>query len=291
MCVIIIRIMKNLITYLLLVLLSATVASAQQSGVQPAFRNGEVLTLKVSYRAKLIPNTEVATVVMSVADTTINGHPYYCIYANARTMPSWRWFYNLNDTYRSYIDTTTFRPVLSTSQIRENGYRAWSRFEYDWDKGVSVNTKQRKQDPPTEHRIPIEGESYDGVSLFYDLRTIDPATLVEDEDRTIALLLNDTVRYITTAIWVATARKSATWVRSARSNSRASWRPRRARVSRMAPSSSSGSRTTAIRSPSSSSRPSAWAVFEPISAGSRGCVSPSKVWKIDENRPQHAVER
>ena len=190
------RAMKNLVTYLLLVLLSVTAVSAQQSGVQPAFRNGEVLTLKVSYRAKLIPNTEVATVVMSVADTTINGHPYYCIYANARTMPSFRWFYNLDDTYRSYIDTTTFRPVLSTSQIRENGYRAWSRFEYDWDNGVSVNTKQRKQDPPTEHQIPIEGESYDGVSLFYDLRTIDPATLVEDEDRTIALLLNDTVRYI-----------------------------------------------------------------------------------------------
>ena len=190
------RAMKNLVTYLLLVLLSVTAVSAQQSGVQPAFRNGEVLTLKVSYRAKLIPNTEVATVVMSVADTTINGHPYYCIYANARTMPSFRWFYNLDDTYRSYIDTTTFRPVLSTSQIRENGYRAWSRFEYNWDKGVSVNTKQRKQDPPTEHRIPIKGESYDGVSLFYDLRTIDPATLVEDEDRTIALLLNDTVRYI-----------------------------------------------------------------------------------------------
>ena len=196
MCVMVGRAMKNLVTYLLLLLLSVTAVSAQQSGVQPAFRNGEVLTLKVSYRAKLIPNTEVATVVMSVADTTINGHPYYCIYANARTMPSFRWFYNLDDTYRSYIDTTTFRPVLSTSQIRENGYRAWSRFEYDWDNGVSVNTKQRRQDSPTEHRIPIEGESYDGVSLFYDLRTIDPATLVEDEDRTIALLLNDTVRYI-----------------------------------------------------------------------------------------------
>lgn len=188
--------MKNLVTYLLLVLLSVTAASAQQSGVQPAFRNGEMLTLKVSYRAKLIPNTEVATVVMSVADTTINNRPHYCIYANARTMPSWRWFYNLDDTYRSYIDTTTFRPVLATSQIRENGYRAWSRFEYDWDKGVSINTKQRKQDPPTEHRIPIEGESYDGVSLFYDLRTIDPATLVEGEEHTLALLLNDTVRYI-----------------------------------------------------------------------------------------------
>ena len=196
MCVIVGRAMKNLITYLLLLLLSLATALAQQSGVQPAFCDGEVLTLKVSYRAKLIPNTEVATVVMSVADTTINDRPYYCIYANARTMPSWRWFYNLNDTYRSYIDTTTFRPILSTSQIRENGYRAWSRFEYDWENGVSINTKQRKQDPPTEHRIPIKGESYDGVSLFYDLRTIDPATLVEDEERTLALLLNDTVRYI-----------------------------------------------------------------------------------------------
>ena len=69
--------MKNLITYLLLLLLSLATASAQQSGVQPAFCDGEVLTLKVSYRAKLIPNTEVATVVMSVADTTINDRPYY----------------------------------------------------------------------------------------------------------------------------------------------------------------------------------------------------------------------
>lgn len=186
--------MKQLITYLLL--LCALTVSAQQSSVQPAFRAGEELTLRVSYRAKLIPNTEVATVVMSVADTTIDGRPHYCIYANARTMPSWRWFYNLNDTYRSYVDTTSFRPTLSTSQIRENGYRAWSRFEYDWVNGVSVNHKQRKQDPPTEHRIPIAGKSYDGVSLFYDLRTIDPATLVENQDRTIALLLNDTVRYI-----------------------------------------------------------------------------------------------
>jgi len=187
--------MNRLIT-ILCALFCALGVAAQQSGVQPAFRNGEQLTLKVSYRAKLIPNTEVATVVMNVTDTTINNRPYYCIYANARTMPSWRWFYNLNDTYRSYIDTTTFRPVLSTSQIRENGYRAWSRFEYDWDKGVSVNHKQRRQDPVREWQIPIEGKSYDGVSLFYDLRTTDPATLVEGEDRTIALLLNDTVRYI-----------------------------------------------------------------------------------------------
>ncbi len=187
--------MNRLIT-ILCALFCALGVAAQQSGVQPAFRAGEELTLKVSYRAKLIPNTEVATVVMSVADTTINGRPYYCIYANARTMPSWRWFYNLNDTYRSYIDTTTFRPVLATSQIRENGYRAWSTFEYDWSKGVSINRKQRRQNPIDERRIPIAGESYDGVSLFYDLRTTDPATLVEGEDRTIALLLSDTVRYI-----------------------------------------------------------------------------------------------
>lgn len=187
--------MKNLIT-IFCALLCVFGASAQESGVQPAFHAGEELTLKVSYRAKLIPNTEVATVVMNVADTVLNNRPHYRIYANARTIPSWRWFYNLDDTYRSYIDTTSFRPTLSTSQIRENGYRAWSRFEYDWANGVSVNRKQRRQNPIEERRIPIAGESYDGVSLFYDLRTIDPTTLIENEDRTIALLLSDTVRYI-----------------------------------------------------------------------------------------------
>lgn len=191
-----VKLRMNRLFAILSALLCALSVSAQESGVQPAFRAGEELTLKVSYRAKLIPNTEVATVVMSVADTTLNNHPHYCIYANARTMPSWRWFYNLNDTYRSYVDTSTFRPTLSTSQIRENGYRAWSTFDYDWANGVSINRKQRRQNPIEERRIPIAGESYDGVSLFYDLRTIDPATLVEGEDRTIALLLSDTVRYI-----------------------------------------------------------------------------------------------
>ena len=81
--------MKNLITYLLILLsvtgfVSAQHCDAQPSGVQPAFHAGERLTLKVSYRAKLIPNTEVATVVMSVADTTIDGRPYYCIYSFVR---------------------------------------------------------------------------------------------------------------------------------------------------------------------------------------------------------------
>ena len=67
--------MNRLVT-ILCALFCALGVAAQQSGVQPAFRAGEELTLKVSYRAKLIPNTEVATVVMSVADTTINGCPY-----------------------------------------------------------------------------------------------------------------------------------------------------------------------------------------------------------------------
>lgn len=186
----------NKLIITLATMLCALTLTTQHIGAQPAFRNGEELTLRVSYRARLFPNTELATVVMSVADTTINNRPYYLIYANARTMPSFRWFYNLNDTYRSYVDTTTFRPVLATSQIRENGYRAWTRFEYDWSKGVSTNTKQRREAPIEKRLIPISGKSYDGVSLFYDMRTTDPATLVENQERTIALLLSDTVRHI-----------------------------------------------------------------------------------------------
>ena len=172
------------------------VAGVVMSASAQRYFDGEKLFYRAAYRAKLIPNTEVGEVTVETTSDTLAGKDVFRVRGNGRTLPSWRWFYNLNDTYRSYVDTTTFRPVLSTSQIRENGYRAWTRFEYDWDNGVSANTKQRRHDPPTEHRIPIEGESYDGVSLFYDLRTIDPTTLVEDEDRTIALLLNDTVRYI-----------------------------------------------------------------------------------------------
>lgn len=175
------------------VLLAALVSSA---AAQPAYRSGEVLTYKVSYRAKMIPNTEVARVRVTVADTAVEGRAAYRITGNARTLPSFRWFYNLDDTYNSYVDAESGRPFFSNSAIRENSFRSSSRFDYDWDAGVAATVKRRKQNPPVERRITLSDKSYDGVSLFYDLRSLDSDGFVRGEERTIALLLDDTVRHI-----------------------------------------------------------------------------------------------
>lgn len=163
---------------------------------QPAFHTGEELILRVSYRAKLVPNTEVAEVTLRVSDTTINGRKVYRIHGNGRTLPSFRWFYNLNDSYDSYVDCQSGRPVLSTSSLREGSYRASSRFTYDWDNRKVTTVKQRKEDPPVTRTLDLQAKSYDGVSLFYDLRSTDISSLKRGDSQVIALLLDDTVRHI-----------------------------------------------------------------------------------------------
>ncbi len=180
--------------YALLVALFA--ASASPLAAQTAYRSGEELVYKVSYRAKMIPNTEVARVRVTVTDTTVRDRAAYRITGNARTMPSFRWFYNLDDTYNSYVDAESGRPFFSNSALRENSFRSSSRFDYDWERGVATTVKRRKQNPPVTRHIPLSGKSYDGVSLFYDLRSLDPAEFRRGDERTIALLLDDTVRHI-----------------------------------------------------------------------------------------------
>lgn len=172
---------------------SATAQNARTA----AFGDGEKVVYGVSYRAALVPNVEAGTVTITTTATSLDGVPVYNIFANAKVDPSFKWFYDLDDTYQSWLDRTTLRPVKFTSRLREGKHRANGEFKYDWNK-MEVNTHYRNLRRPNgrEKTMPLTKGSYDAIGLFYNLRSDDLSHLSPGQGGELKLVLDDTIRVI-----------------------------------------------------------------------------------------------
>lgn len=164
---------------------------------EAAFKDGEKLTFMVSYRARLIPNTDVAEVVLSVDQSEYNSMPAFRISATGDVMPFFKWFFDLHDKYSTWIDPVTLKPMYSTCDIREGNYRFSSQLAFDWS-NREVNTTYRNLKRPNDsHKtMKLSERSYDGLSLFYNLRSAAPNELTKGQLQSMRLVIEDTIRTI-----------------------------------------------------------------------------------------------
>lgn len=188
--------MTKLISILLC--LTSLCASAQMTcGKQiqeqdVAFQSGEELSYNVKYSASFI-STSVADVHMRV-DDDINS---FRITAVGKTRPFYSIFFEMEDTYRSWLDRTTLRPVKMDSKIREGGYKYQNSFTYNWnDSTVKTVGKNLKNGNSYSKTMGLTPCSFDALSLFYNLRCVDIKSMVPTVRYTLNLVLEDTVRTI-----------------------------------------------------------------------------------------------
>ena len=137
---------------------------------------GEELFYRVSYRAKLVPNTEVATVVVRTSEVELDGQTVYNVFGQGKTLASFRWFFSLDDRYNIWVDTATLRTVRFTSDIHEGGYTFRSRFDYDWPARRVATRWQRRPLPENRKEMALTDVSMDAVSLFFNMRSADAAS-------------------------------------------------------------------------------------------------------------------
>lgn len=182
---------RNHIT--LFVVLLAVVLSVS-SAVAQLYQPGERLYYRVAYRAKMIPNTEMAEVCVTTLLDTLAGRDVYHVEGNGRTLSIFRWFFNMNDTYRIWVDTLTKRTLRFESDLYEGGYTFRSNYVYDWD-NYQVHTwaQSRKREPRTK-TMPLTDNSKDAVSLYFGLRSIDLDDFRDNEHRELEMVLDDTIR-------------------------------------------------------------------------------------------------
>ncbi|MBQ9137478.1 MAG: DUF3108 domain-containing protein [Alistipes sp.] len=181
--------MKLLIT-ILLTLTTIFPLSAQ------LYNAGEQLDYRVAYRAKLIPNTEMASVTVQTSRDTLQGKEVLHVMGLGKTLPRFRWFYDLEDRYDTYIDTLTKRTLRFESDIREDKYTFRSHYTYDWD-SLKVHTwSQSRQREPKSRTMDITPRSMDAVSLYFNLRTLDVQKLEQGKVQTLEMVLEDTIRVL-----------------------------------------------------------------------------------------------
>lgn len=180
--------MKRLL-FSILLLAAASPLAAQ------LYHPGEVLDYRVSYKAKLFPNTEVGSVqIATTADSIPGQRTRYKVVGAGRTLPTYRWFFNLEDIYTVWIDTELLRPIRFESDIREGDYTFESRYAYDWD-NRRISTRWRsRQNPYEERQMELTDQSMDPIALFFNLRSAEAEDFREGETSTLRMVLQDTIR-------------------------------------------------------------------------------------------------
>lgn len=170
------------------------------SGIQIAsaqlYHIGERLDYRVAYKAQMVPNTEMAEVSVTTTADTLAGRTVYRTTGHARIMPEFRWFFDIDDRYDILVDTLTGRTLRFESNLKEGSYRFRSHYDYDWDAmRVATWAKSRDKEPRTRTQ-PLTPRSMDPVSLYFNLRTIDPDTLQQGRSYGLEMVLEDTVRLL-----------------------------------------------------------------------------------------------
>lgn len=171
------------------------VAGVATSSAQ-VFQDGEKLYYRAAYRAKLIPNTEVGEVTVSTSLDTLGGRDVYRITGNGRTLPFFRWFFDMNDTYTIWVDKESKKTQRFESDLKEDRYTFRSIYRYDWG-AMKVHTwAQKRQDKPRTKTMKLTPESMDAVSLYFNLRSVDLNSFREGEPHRLDMVLEDTIRHL-----------------------------------------------------------------------------------------------
>jgi hypothetical protein len=162
-----------------------------------SFGDGEQLTYGVSYRAALVPNINVMNVTLRTVSENIGGVPHYHIVGNGRTGGFVKGFFNLNDTYHSWLDARTLLPTRMTADVQEDSYRFRATYNYDWrTMQVSTVTRNARWNADRFYTLPLTANSGDALSLLYRLRDINIDTLEKGTRHPLDLVLDNTVKTI-----------------------------------------------------------------------------------------------
>ena len=157
---------------------------------------GETLNYRMSYKAMLFPNTEVAKVMMQTTDTTLDGKPSYKVYGFGQTAKAFNWILPVKDAYTVWVDPTTLKTQRFESDIHEGDYTFQSTYVFDWD-NHKVHTRWSSRNRPEKSKtMNISDNSMDAISLYFNLRTVPDSVIKEGFERDLEMVLEDTVRFL-----------------------------------------------------------------------------------------------
>lgn len=164
--------------------------------VNNAFRAGEKLSYIATYKIGFV-NVDIATVSIRTLDDAVGLEKAYLIHALGKINPDYEWFFKMRDDYKVWLDKETLRPLLFKNEIMEGDYRYHSTYRYDW-KNMKVHTNERNLSwsEDKNRAYDLSAESFDALSLFFNLRTQNIATLKVGHVDTLKVVFANRIRSV-----------------------------------------------------------------------------------------------
>ncbi len=177
-----------------LILAALTLPLVVTGQKEAAFKAGEKLSYSISHS---YVKSNIIGVVFNTTATMIDGRQALKVQATGKTLAGYRTFFDMNDVYETWLDATSLRPLRFACRLQEGKYRFRADYNYDWANSV-VNTSFRKLSRPDETRktLALQAGAGDALAIFYNLRCDDIATFTPGQQRTMRLVLDDTVRVL-----------------------------------------------------------------------------------------------
>ena len=157
---------------------------------------GETLNYRMSYKAKLFPNTEVAKVMIQTTEAELDGKSAYKVYGIGQTAKAFNWIFPVKDAYTIWIDPQSMRTMRFEADLKEGDYTRRSTFGFDQPNGKVYTQWQTKQRHVERRTLEITENGMDAVSLYFNMRSVADDEIKEGFARDLEMVLEDTVRYL-----------------------------------------------------------------------------------------------
>lgn len=157
-----------------------------------SFQAGEKVKYIMTYNWFLVW-TDVGEVTFEVRDSYKNERDAYHLIGKGKSYGFYDWFYKVRDTYESWIDKETLKPLYYIRDVNEGGYHIDITYDFNWRDTVAYSTSEKTRKPLTHDTLRLPECTYDIMSIIYHARNIDFTKYEIDEKIPLNLLLDNKV--------------------------------------------------------------------------------------------------
>lgn len=154
------------------------------------FKSGETVTYIVAYDWFVIW-TDVGEITATITDTVYNGIPVYKFKGVGVTYKSWNKILRVRDEFVALVDKITLKPYLSYRIIRENNYRKYDSYRFDFKKSLAYANWSRDSIRFKTDTLAINSCTFDIMSALLYARNIDFSKYRVGDAIPIAVLLDN----------------------------------------------------------------------------------------------------
>lgn len=164
--------MKKLYLFILLTIPLNFFAQDSCVVTNNAFKDGEYLNYKIYYNWTMIW-LSAGEVSFTTSLVEMRKKKVYHFYGKGETYPKYDWIYKVRDTYESYADTTSLKPLRFKRKTQEGKHFAQDDYLFSSKKNKVYTAELRDDKPLKIDSIQLNSCTNDVMTAIYYARNID----------------------------------------------------------------------------------------------------------------------